>query len=150
MQSVVTFVQFRNEYGIFKISAQVTSPLICIDGPSTQIESVSSHKTSLVSYIFLSVIWKIQFNIWKKNNCGTRCSKRTYSQSQLCFRYFTFITNSGIKITVLKCLLRDMETKSSPQGTQPGRQAGLRADKLLISQGRRVSATPTLPAPPQP
>lgn len=43
-----------------------------------------------------------------------------------------------------------METKSSPQGTQPRRQAGLRADKLLISQGRRVSATPTLPAPPQP
>ena len=48
MQSVVTFVQFRNECGIFKISAQVTSPLICIDGPSTQIESVSSHNISLV------------------------------------------------------------------------------------------------------
>ena len=63
---------------------------------------------------------------------------------------FTFITNSGIKITVLKCLLRDMETKSSSQGTQPRRRAGLRAEKLLTSQGRRASATPILPAPPQP
>lgn len=43
-----------------------------------------------------------------------------------------------------------METKSSPQGTQPTRQAGLRAEKLLTSQGRRASATPILPAPPQP
>lgn len=43
-----------------------------------------------------------------------------------------------------------METKSSPQGTQPRRWAGLRAENLLMSQGRRASATPVLPAPPQP